>query len=96
MIKDGALDPAELVVFKLDAAAGHAANLYHFIGAVGEDLVQLGPVDELQLDLVVLVARLPRERLCVRQPALTPPSRLSCEEADGEVGRAEGYNEAVL
>ena len=75
------MEATELVVVEFDAAARHAADSHLRSRLEHKSLVELGPVDELQLDSVAgLLAR-----------ALPPifAVTISLEEVDGQVRGAE-------
>ena len=59
--EDLALQPGKLAVFKPNLAGRHAANQYCFLAAEFENHISFGPVDKLQLNLVL--TRFPRLRL---------------------------------
>ena len=50
---DGALQPAQLVVVELNVASRHTTDKDLFVALEGEYLVQLGSINEFQLDAVV-------------------------------------------
>ena len=82
------MEATELVVVEFDAAARHAADSHLRSRLEHKSLVELGSIDELQLDSIAgLLAR-----------ALPPifAVTISLEEVDGQVRGAERYNEAIL
>ena len=50
---DGALQPAQLVVVELNVASWHTTDKDLFVALEGEYLVQLGSINEFQLNAVV-------------------------------------------
>lgn len=50
---DGALQPAQLVVVELNVASRHTTDKDLFVALESEYLVQLGSINEFQLDAVV-------------------------------------------
>ena len=93
MAADGALQATQLIVIEFDIAGWHATNLYRFCALECENLIQLWPVDKLELNSIACLATRPLIEAAYFR--LTLPV-ISLEEIDCQVGSTEGDDETVF